>query len=727
MRSSSASSTASVPAGSSSARAVSGPSRGTVRRCASRPRTSSSSCSASGTSSAREDRPPCGRRRSTRSAARARSSRIISNARSTRSRLTSGRSPHGSSITSSRRRGRRSRTRCPTSRASRGRRRPPSRRSSRRSRDIGSSGRTSRGRWEIFHDVLAAAVLGWKTRYEAKARRGACSRRGTTTASSAWLPRLRRARRARPPRPRSPSSRSPSAATRASRRVSRRAASWSRARCRCSVAIRSSRWRSGSRRRASIRRLGGGRSARCARGLARACDRRRRSSPRLLELDRSGIARAGRRRRQRGAHDRPRGGDNPGHNRSTARQRRSARTTARVHVDATTARSSRSTPRRARRSARRSGCACPVTVEQLVASPDGATAIVIAGKPRARVVALPSGERIGRVKQATRGDGGGVRAVRPDSSRARGADRTARLWDTQDVGATHVPPRPRRARPVGRVRRAGTVVAAREHRPDRARLASPRQVPSSPLLFGHTGPVQDVSFGARRPGSSRRAATGPRGPGARTAAAPDAHRASWRGYPRRRISADGAVVTAGADGTIRLWDPGTSIELARPGQPDPSSVDNRAIQHRGGSPRRRRERRPPPHGGGGTSAPRTPGSRELRLVQPGRSLARHRGARPRRHRLGRRERRAGAPLRGGAFGVCRGRAVQRGRPVARDGGPDLRPALERRGRKPLGYLYGPKSPLTAVAFRPDSRTVRHEGGGRDGATLCLRALRRSTS
>ena len=25
--------------------------------------------------------------------------------------------------------------------------------------------------------------------------------------------------------------------------------------------------------------------------------------------------------------------------------------------------------------------------------------------------------------------------------------------------------------------------------------------------------------------------------------------------------------------------------------------------------------------------------------------------------------------------------------------------------RPLGYLYGPKSPLTAVAFRPDSRTV----------------------
>ena len=50
----------------------------------------------------------------------------------------------------------------------------------------------------------------------------------------------------------------------------------------------------------------------------------------------------------------------------------------------------------------RSGCAVPGTSSELVASPDGTSAIVVAGKPRARVVALATGSPIGRVKQAPR-------------------------------------------------------------------------------------------------------------------------------------------------------------------------------------------------------------------------------------------------------------------------------------------------------------------------------------
>ena len=64
------------------------------------------------------------------------------------------------------------------------------------------------------------------------------------------------------------------------------------------------------------------------------------------------------------------------------------------------------------------------------------------------------------------------------------------------------------------------------------------------------------------------------------------------------FSADGAVVTAGADGTIRIWDPGTSVELRptrsagapRPRQPrDPAPVRSpRRSGARSASARRRR-------------------------------------------------------------------------------------------------------------------------------------------
>ena len=79
-----------------------------------------------------------------------------------------GRSRRGSSTTSSRRRARRSRTRRPTSRSS------PA--SAGGEIDAVTAAladhrilRTDEGgRWEIFHDVLAGAVLGWKSRHDAE-------------------------------------------------------------------------------------------------------------------------------------------------------------------------------------------------------------------------------------------------------------------------------------------------------------------------------------------------------------------------------------------------------------------------------------------------------------------------------------------------------------------------------------------------------------------------------
>jgi WD40 repeat protein len=89
-------------------------------------------------------------------------------------------------------------------------------------------------------------------------------------------------------------------------------------------------------------------------------------------------------------------------------------------------------------------------------------------------------------------------------------------------------------------------------------------------LFGHTGPVNDIAFG---PGSVLATASG------------DGTAITWRadGLLARRLlghdgpvrkvafAADGHVVTGGADGTLRVWDPGTAVDLARAvGTPPPS-------------------------------------------------------------------------------------------------------------------------------------------------------------
>ena len=82
-------------------------------------------------------------------------------------------------------------------------------------------------------------------------------------------------------------------------------------------------------------------------------------------------------------------------------------------------------------------------------------------------------------------------------------------------------------------------------------------------LFGHTAPVEDVSFGPDA---------------VLVTASADWTARTWRGNGRPAevlvghrgavtraayVSARRRVVTVGADGTMRLWDPGTSIELVR--------------------------------------------------------------------------------------------------------------------------------------------------------------------
>ena len=344
----------------------------------------------------------------------------------------------------------------------------------------------------------------------------------------------------------------------------------------------------------------------------------------------------------------------------------------------------------------------PGAVERLVVSPDGATAIVIAGKPRARVVALATGSVVGRVKQSTEV----TAAAFAPSGRlvaSGGADRTARLWDTRTWEQTQV-----LRGHVGRVltvsfdrsgQRVGTGSTDQT-----ARIWRSRTGVLDTLLYGHTGYVQDVSFGAD---------------GHMVTASGDGTARTWgaNGRPLQTLrghrgavtaavfSADGAVVTAGADGTIRIWDPGTSVEL-RPtrsaGPPDPSTTarsSTGAVATAVGSAVRLRTAKTVRvlrgHQDVVNSVSFSPDGRLL--VTAGRD-----------HDVIVWDVASGEPVHRFAeahsASVADARFSADGRWIVTAGPISARLWNVEDGR-PLGYLYGPKSPLTAVAFRPDSRTV----------------------
>ena len=362
----------------------------------------------------------------------------------------------------------------------------------------------------------------------------------------------------------------------------------------------------------------------------------------------------------------------------------------------------------------------PGRVELLVASRDGRTVIVIAGKPRARVFALPSGERIGRIKQAARVTAAAF-APSGRTVASAGIDRIARLWDTRTWGATRV-----LGGHVGRIESvafdgSGSLVAT-SSTDQTARVWRVATGAVVAALFGHTAPVEDVAFGPD---------------GVLVTASADWTARTWRGNGRPAevlvghrgavtraayVSRD-LVVTVGMDGTLRLWDPGTSIELVRTAVRAPrprARVRSRPGAERSRSPT---EATCASRRAGVADPPRSQGSRELRVVQPGRSLARQSAGRDHDvivwdvasgeqvHRFAEAHSASVADARfspDGRWIVTAGRAP---------------PALARRRRQPLS---------TSTARNPASRRSRSDPirerssrprGGRDGAALCLRALR----
>jgi WD40 repeat protein len=203
--------------------------------------------------------------------------------------------------------------------------------------------------------------------------------------------------------------------------------------------------------------------------------------------------------------------------------------------------------------------ALPGVAEELVPSADGASAIVLVGKPRARAIALATGARLGRVKHvrgvtdAAFGPGGRIVA-------SSGRDSTGRLWSTETWNEAREP----------LLGHGGQVLTiAFDRAGDRIATGSTDQTGRVwwartgklfTTLFGHTGYVSDIAFG---PGSAL--VTASTDGTARTWRANGAQARELLGHqgPVRKAEfvSGGTVVTGGADGEIRTWDPGTAIAL----------------------------------------------------------------------------------------------------------------------------------------------------------------------
>jgi WD40 repeat protein len=350
------------------------------------------------------------------------------------------------------------------------------------------------------------------------------------------------------------------------------------------------------------------------------------------------------------------------------------------------------------------------SLDRIVASPNGELVVALVDKPRAPVFALPSGVRVGRVKHI-RGVTDAAFGPFAQFVASAGRDRVGRLWAVrswEEVGGPL----------VGHV---GQVLAVDLDRTGkRVATASTDQTArvwwrsNATLIFsliGHTSQVVDVSFGPAR------ALVTASGDGTARTWRPDGKLAHvLRGHHGTVRNAEflppDRVVTAGADGTIRLWDPGTSIELVPTTSPGPSAPRRRAVSPDGsvtaiadGKVIRLRsatgEKVLEGHRDSVNAVSFSPDGR--RLVSAGRDhdvivwdVARGVEAFPI-------EEAQSASVADARFSPDGRWLVTAGPKSARVWTADGRPAWS---------LFGPKDPLTAVAFEPDSRTIvtREEDG-----------------
>jgi WD40 repeat protein len=349
--------------------------------------------------------------------------------------------------------------------------------------------------------------------------------------------------------------------------------------------------------------------------------------------------------------------------------------------------------------------ALPGAVEDLVPSPDGTSAIALVGKPRARVISLASGERLGRVKHPRVVTDAGFS---PDGRlvASSGRDRTGRVWSTRTWREVREPLRGHNGQVLAvafdrsgqRIATGSTDQTARVWRAGTSRPFT--------TLFGHTSYVDDVAFG---PGRVLVTASGDGT--ARTWRADGVSAQALRGHrgPVRKadFAADGTVVTGGADGTIRLWDAGTGIDLVRVpgggGGPSParraaSSPDGTASARIDGDVVRLRtasgERTLEGHSDAVNSVSFSPDSRLL--VSAGRDhdvIVWDVSTGAEAYRI---EEAQSATVADARFSPDGRWLVTAGPRSAR-----LWTADGQGGR----YLYGPKDPLTAVAFEPGSRAI----------------------
>ncbi len=348
--------------------------------------------------------------------------------------------------------------------------------------------------------------------------------------------------------------------------------------------------------------------------------------------------------------------------------------------------------------------ALPGVVQELVPSPDGASAIALVGKPRARVIALSNGARLGRVRHPRSVTDA---AFSPNGRlvASSGRDRTGRVWSTRTWREVRRPLLGHNGQVLAvAFDRSGERIATGST-DQTARVWRLRTGRSFTTLFGHTAYVSDVAFG---PGGVLVTASG------------DGTARTWRaeGVPSRvlrghrgpvrkaEFAADGTVVTGGADGTIRVWDPGTGIDLVRaPTVRGPTAPRRQAVSPDGTASAR---------ADGDVVRLRTAsGSRVLEghkddvnsvafspdgrlLVSAGRDHDVIVWDVAMGHEAYRIEEAQSASVEDARFSPDGRWLVTAGPKSAR-----LWTADGEGGR----YLYGPKSPLTAVGFEPDSRAI----------------------